>query len=42
MVKPGFYDRSAKRFEARHIESDVVIDEENRPRTVVSGVAYVV
>src|SRR6476620_7068423 len=41
MVQPGLYDCLAKCLEARHVEGDVVIDEEDCPSAVGSGVAYV-
>src|SRR6266404_4950529 len=41
MVQPGLNDCLAKRLEARYVEGDVVIDEEDRPGAVGSGVAYV-
>src|SRR5258707_4944202 len=41
MVQPGLYDCLAKRLEARHVEGDIVIDEEDCPGAVGSGVAYV-
>src|SRR5258705_10511528 len=41
MVQAGVYDCLAKRLEARHVESDIVIDEEDCPGAVGSGVAYV-
>src|SRR5947207_15616360 len=41
MVQPGLNDCLAKRLEARYVEGDVVIDEEDRPGAVGSGAAYV-
>src|SRR5437016_14236323 len=41
MVQPGVYDCPAKRLEARHVEGNVVINEKNSRRAVVSSVADV-